>query len=98
MNFLCNRPNTLHTNKGRERVAFMVIMKALVSAAIAVGCCVGGAPLASADAIDFDPNPFGALTCNCQQTASPGGPALSKEMEWGIRAGLSASPDNRSLN
>jgi hypothetical protein len=75
-----------------------VITKTLVSAAIALGPCVGGAALASADAIGTDPNPFGTLTCSCQETASPGGPALRKEMERGIRAGLSASTGNRSLS
>jgi hypothetical protein len=76
-----------------------LITKILVSAAIAVGSCVGGAAPASADAnpIGTDPNPFGALGCSCQETAPPGSAALRKEMEWGIREGLSASPGNRSL-
>ena len=63
--------------------------KILVSAAIAVGSCVAGAAPASADsnAIGTDPNPFGALSCNCQETAPPGSSAL-EEIERGIREGL----------
>jgi hypothetical protein len=79
-----------------------VITKLLVSAAIALGSCVGLAVPASADtnpirtdpnAIRTDPNPFGALSCSCRETAPPGSPALG-EMERGIRAGLSASPES----
>jgi hypothetical protein len=75
-----------------------VITKLLVSDAIALGSCVGLAAPASADAnpIGTDPNPFGALSCSCRETAPPGSPALSEEMERGIRAGLSASPGNPS--
>ena len=121
MNCLCNRPGTLHTDKGREMVALcsreavglprasrkedgmttqqhQVTAKILVSAAIALGFGVGGAAAASADAIGTDPNPFGALTCSCQEIASPRGPALREEMDWGIRRGLSASPGHRSLS
>jgi hypothetical protein len=62
------------------------ITKILVSAAIALGASVGGAALASAD-----PNPFGALSCSCQDTAAAAGsPALREEIDRGIRAGLSA--------
>jgi hypothetical protein len=82
-----------------------VITKILVSAAIALGSYVGGAAPASADPnpiltdpnpILTDPNPFGALSCSCRETVPPGSPARREEMERGIRAGLSASPDNRS--
>jgi hypothetical protein len=71
---------------------YQVITKMLVSAAIAVGSCVGGAAPASADPnpIGTDPNPFGALSCSCQETASAGSPGLREEIDRGIRAGLSA--------
>ena len=74
-----------------------VITKILVSAAIALGSWVGVAAPASADpdAIGTDPNPFGALSCDCQETAPSASSALA-EIERGIRAGLSASPANRS--
>ena len=77
---------------------YHVITKLLVSAAIALGSCVGLAAPASADTnpIGTDPNPFGALSCSCRETAAPGSPALREEMERGIRAGLSASPADRS--
>jgi hypothetical protein len=76
-----------------------VITKILVSAAIALGSCVGGAAPASADPnpAGAAPNPFGALSCSCRETAPPGSPALREEMERGIRAGLSASPGNGNL-
>jgi hypothetical protein len=64
-----------------------VITKILVSAAIALGAFVGAAAPASADPNatgGTDPNPFGGLSCNCQQTAPPGSSALG-EIERGIR-------------
>ena len=68
-----------------------MITKLLVSAAIALGSCVGLAAPASADTnpIGTDPNPFGALSCSCRETAPPSSPALGKEIERGIRGGLS---------
>jgi hypothetical protein len=68
------------------------IMKMLVSGAIGLGVWVGVAAPASADAnsVGADPNKVGALSCSCQEAASPGGPALTEEMKRGIRAGLSA--------
>jgi hypothetical protein len=75
-----------------------MITRLLVSAAIALGSGVGLAAPASADTnpIGTGPNPFGALSCSCRETAAPGSPALREEMERGIRAGLSASPANLS--
>lgn len=77
-----------------------VITKVLVSAAIALGSCVGGAASARADAnpAGTDPNPFGALSCNCPQPAPPGSPAPMGQIEQGILAGLAASPANRSIS
>ena len=77
-----------------------MITKILVSAAIALGCCVGGAALvrAETDPVGTDPNPFGALGCSCPETASPASPALMEELERGIWGGLSASPSNRDLS
>ena len=77
-----------------------MIAKILVSAAIALGSCVGGAALvrAETDPVGADPNPFGALGCSCPEAASPGGPALTEEMERGIWGGLTASPSNRDLS
>lgn len=71
-----------------------VIAKVLVGAAIALGSWVGGAASAGADATPAgpDPNPFGALGCNCPQPAPSGSPAPMGEIEQGIRAGLAASP------
>ena len=73
-----------------------VITKILVSAAIALGSLVGTAAPASADTnpTGTDPNPFGALSSSCQETAPPGSPALREEVERGIRSGLPASPGN----
>ena len=70
-----------------------VITKIVVSAAIALGSIVGAVP-ASADPKAIggtDPNPFGGLSCSCQEKAPPGSPAQSEEeIQTGIRAGLSA--------
>jgi hypothetical protein len=69
-----------------------VVAKILVSAAIALGSCIGAAAPASADPNSFgtDPNPFGSLSCSCQETTPPGGPALKEDLNRGIRGGLSA--------
>jgi hypothetical protein len=64
-----------------------VITKILVSAAIALGAFVGAAAPASADPNAIGgthPNPFGGLSCNCQETAPPGSSAL-EQMKRGIR-------------
>jgi hypothetical protein len=70
-----------------------LITKMLVSGAIALGIWVGVAAPASANpnAVGANPNQFGALSCSCQETPSPGGLALTEEIKQGIRAGLSAS-------
>jgi hypothetical protein len=75
-----------------------MITKILVSAAIALGSCIGGAALASADANPVGTDPFGALTCSCRETASPGSQALTAEMERGIWAGVTASPSKPNLS
>jgi len=77
-----------------------MITKILVSVAIAMGSCVGGAALVSADAnpVGTDPNPFGGLSCSCRETASPGGPTPTAEMERGIWGGLAASASKRNLS
>jgi hypothetical protein len=68
----------------------VLIAKMLVGATIVVGFCVAGAASASADPnpSDTHPNPFGGLSCSCQETA-PAGPDLRQEIDRGIRDGLS---------
>jgi hypothetical protein len=94
MNRLCNRPTTLHTNKGHEIVDDMTITKIQVGAAIVFGACVVGAAPASAEENPVDQNPFAALGCSCQETPSPGSPA--EELERGILGGIFAGPGLRS--
>jgi hypothetical protein len=67
-----------------------MITKMLAGAAI-LGSLVAGAAPASADPATYsnDPNPFGSLTCNCQETTPPAGPALTGELNRGIWKGLS---------
>jgi hypothetical protein len=68
-----------------------MIAKILVSAAVALSSCVVGAAPASADqnSIGTAPNPFGGVSCNCQETNPPGSPALRDEIERGLRQGRS---------
>ena len=68
-----------------------MITKMVVSAAIVLGALGLGAAPAGADPNQSgtDPNPFGSLTCNCQETTPPGGPALTGELNRGISKGLS---------
>ena len=67
-----------------------VITKILVSAAIALGSCVGLAAPASADTnpIGTDPNPFGALSCSCQTPASVTSPDVTDQINRGIQDAL----------
>jgi hypothetical protein len=67
-----------------------MITKLLVSAAIVLGSVWGAAP-ASADPSpsDTQPNPFGSLTCSCQETTPADRPALSAELNRGLRKSLS---------
>jgi hypothetical protein len=71
-----------------------VITKILVSTAATLGLWIAGATPASADpnpnTVGTDPNPFGGLSCNCQETAPAGSPERKKEIDRGIREGLSA--------
>ncbi|MDT7719959.1 MAG: hypothetical protein QOE94_970 [Mycobacterium sp.] len=69
-----------------------VITKILIGAAVALGAYVGGAAPVSADPnpIGSAPNPFGGLSCSCQETAPPGSPVLREEIEQGIREGRTA--------
>jgi hypothetical protein len=68
-----------------------MITKLLVSAAIVLGSVWGAAP-ASADPSQSDtqPNPFGSLTCSCQETTPADGPALSAELNRGLQKSLSS--------
>ena len=70
----------------------MSIKKILVSAAIAVGFLVGGAAQASADPNTFgaDPNPFSGFSSSRHETAPADSPALSEEINRGLRKGHSA--------
>ncbi len=62
-----------------------MIMKVLVSAAIALGAAVGVAAPASAD-----PNPFSNLGCSCQAPGQQGtGPAVTDQINQGIQQGQS---------
>ena len=75
-----------------------MITKMLVSAAAVLACLVVGAAPASADPnlSDTQTNPFGSLTCSCQETAPAIGRALREQLERGIQTGLAASPGNHS--
>jgi len=75
-----------------------VVTKILVSSAIAVGSWIGGAAPASADPNSpaNPPNPFGSLTCSCQEIAPASRQALREQLDRGIRDGHSASPGNTS--
>ena len=68
-----------------------LITKTLASAAIVLGAGFAGAASASANTNGTAPNPFGGLTCNCHETATPGSPALRGEIERGIQKGHSAA-------
>jgi hypothetical protein len=69
-----------------------IILKLLVSAAIALVRLVGGAAPASADPDPgrTDPNPFGGIASSCQETYPAGSPEQREEIDRGIRDGLSA--------
>jgi hypothetical protein len=70
----------------------MSFTKILVSAAIAIGCLVGGAAQASADPSTFgaDPNPFSGFSSSRQETVPADSPAPSERINRGLREGHSA--------
>jgi hypothetical protein len=61
------------------------VTRRLVAFPIALGCGAAGAAPAGAE-----PNPFGTLSCSCEQAASVGGVDPVEEIRRGIREGLSA--------
>lgn len=67
-----------------------LVAKILVTAAIAVGSCVGVAAPASASPSDTgaDPSPFGGLICSCANTGQPDSRSLAKEVDRGLRQGF----------
>ena len=69
-----------------------IIMRLLVSTAIALVRLVGGAVPASADPDPgrTDPNPFDGIVCSCQETYPASSPEQREEIDRGIRDGLSA--------
>jgi hypothetical protein len=68
-----------------------MITKMLVSAAIVLGSVWGAAPASAGPSpSDTQPNPFGSLTCSCQETTPAHGPALSEELDRGLWNGLSS--------
>jgi hypothetical protein len=69
-----------------------LILKLLVSAAIALILWVGASAPASADPDPgrTDPNPFGGITCSCQEPFPASSPEQREDIDRGIRDGLSA--------
>jgi hypothetical protein len=69
-----------------------IIMKILVSAAIALVLWVGSAvpAVAGPDSGGIHPKPFGGLDCSCQEKYPARGPEQREEIDRGIRDGLSA--------
>ena len=70
-----------------------LVIKSLVGAVIALGAGVMGAAPAGADKtpVSTEPKPFGTLSCDCQETATPGSPARRREVARGVQQGLSTS-------
>ncbi|MEE6177517.1 hypothetical protein [Mycobacterium sp. 050134] len=66
-----------------------LVAATLIGLAAAFSVGVAGAPSASAD-----PSAFGALSCNCQETAAPGSPARKNEVARGIQQSL-AGPSSQ---
>jgi hypothetical protein len=62
-----------------------LIIRIFAGGAVAVGCCAGAAPPAGAD-----PDPYGGLHCSCRGPTSIGSAETTREIERGLREGLSA--------
>jgi hypothetical protein len=71
----------------------VLMTRTLISAAIALGSCVGLAAPASADSnpANADRNPYSTLSCSCQETSPDGSPGVREEIHRGIQEGHSAS-------
>ena len=63
-----------------------LVIKIALGAAIVLGSGVVGAAPAAADPEQWDthPNPFGGLTCSCQQPAPASSPAQRVDLARGI--------------
>ncbi len=70
----------------------MFITKMLVGAVIVLGSGVVGAAPASAapNPSGTHRNPFGSLTCSCQDAAAVGGMSLRGQIDRGMRDGIAA--------
>lgn len=69
-----------------------LMVKSLVSAAIALGAGVAGAAAASADDTPNVTDPaFGALSCDCETAAPPDSPVRRRAVHRGMQEGLSNS-------
>jgi hypothetical protein len=68
-----------------------IIMKILVSAAVALVLWVGNVvpAIADPDSAGTDPNPFGGMDCSCQEKYPARSPEQRAEIDGGIRDGLS---------
>jgi hypothetical protein len=64
---------------------FVGIALVLSSLVLILGAAPAGADPSRSST---DPNPFGSLTCNCQQT-TPGGAPAAGELDRGIQDALS---------
>jgi hypothetical protein len=80
------------SNANSERRHRKVIMTMLVGAAIGLGSGVVGAAPASAapNTIGPNPNPYSTLSGGPRETAPAGSPALTAEIDRGLRDGLTA--------
>jgi hypothetical protein len=69
-----------------------MIAKTMAIAAFVLCSHVGPTAAASADPADVgtNPNPFGALTSSCRQTAPAGSPSPEEQIDRGLREGLNA--------
>jgi len=69
------------------------ITKTLVSAAIAVGCCVASSAPAGADPDEgqVGSDPFASLWCDCRETSPTGSAAQRDEFRRGLREGLATA-------
>lgn len=89
MSIAISKRATAGSPKHRFQTAIMTMM---VGAAIALGSAVVGAAPASAapNTIGPNPSPYSTLSGGPRETAPAGSPALTAEIDRGLRDGLTA--------
>jgi hypothetical protein len=90
MNMLKPHQTARRPTPTRNPLSF--ILKAVMCAALIVAFGASVATPAGADpGLGGEPDPFGGLSCNCDQSASTDGPVARQQIRRGMREGITTA-------